>query len=216
MKYDIYSLVLYFRCKYSAGMENYLFVFSQWESEKLVQWTIIYISACKDSNRELKQATFLTTRTLIGSEFDVFDQSWHLLQPLWRRCCQKRRLLKLSNIWVRARTFLLKADFHSAENVARSTFYDRFLLKYKHSSGTNVLGLTFQKKAIAKSWSRGKCRAIDFLRALSFEIQTFKRNECAWLHTFQKKAIAKSRSREIFRWMEIRLKVARYSFTKNR
>ena len=50
----------------------------------------------KHEIRELKQATFLTTRTLTGSEFDVFDQSWHLLQPLWRPCCQKRRLLKLS------------------------------------------------------------------------------------------------------------------------
>ena len=40
-------------------------------------------------NRELKQATFLTTRTLTGSEFDVFDQSRHLRQPLWRPCCVK-------------------------------------------------------------------------------------------------------------------------------
>ena len=48
-------------------------------------------------NRELKQATFLTTRTLIGSKFDVFDQSRRLIQPLWRPCCQKRRLLKVSN-----------------------------------------------------------------------------------------------------------------------
>ena len=46
--------------------------------------------------RELKQATFLTTRTLTGSKFDVFDQPWHLLQSLWRPRCQKRRLLKLS------------------------------------------------------------------------------------------------------------------------
>ena len=30
--------------------------------------------------RELKQATFLTTRTLTGSKFDVFDQSRRLIQ----------------------------------------------------------------------------------------------------------------------------------------
>ena len=34
------------------------------------------------NNRELKQVTFLTTRTLTGSKFDVFDQSRQLLQPL--------------------------------------------------------------------------------------------------------------------------------------
>ena len=55
------------------------------------------VSVLQFDNRELKQATFLTTRTLTGSKFDVFDQSRHLLQPLWRPCCQKRRLLKLSN-----------------------------------------------------------------------------------------------------------------------
>ena len=49
-------------------------------------------------NRDFKQATFLTTRTLTGSKFDVFDQPRPLLQSLWRPCCQKRRLLKLSNL----------------------------------------------------------------------------------------------------------------------
>ena len=49
------------------------------------------------ANRELKQATFLTTRTLTGSKFDVFYQSRRLIQSSWRPCCQKRRLLKLSN-----------------------------------------------------------------------------------------------------------------------
>ena len=32
-----------------------------------------------------------------------------------------------------------KADFHSMQNVARSTFSERFLLNYKQSSGTNSL-----------------------------------------------------------------------------
>ena len=33
----------------------------------------------------------------------------------------------------------LKADFHSVQNVARSTFSERFLLNYKQSSGTNLI-----------------------------------------------------------------------------
>ena len=33
----------------------------------------------------------------------------------------------------------LKADFHSVQNVARSTFSARFLLNYKQSSGTNFI-----------------------------------------------------------------------------
>jgi hypothetical protein len=52
----------------------------------------------------------------------------------------------------------LKADFHSVQNVARSTFNVCFLLKYKHSSGTNLISYswlhTFRKKAIANNRSR--------------------------------------------------------------
>ena len=33
----------------------------------------------------------------------------------------------------------VKADFHSVQNVARSTFSERFLLNYKQSSGTNLI-----------------------------------------------------------------------------
>ena len=33
----------------------------------------------------------------------------------------------------------LKADFHSVQNVARSTFSERFLLNYKQASGTNLI-----------------------------------------------------------------------------
>ena len=33
----------------------------------------------------------------------------------------------------------IKADFHSVQNVARSTFSERFLLNYKQSSGTNLI-----------------------------------------------------------------------------
>ena len=32
-----------------------------------------------------------------------------------------------------------KADFHSVQNVARSTFSERLLLNYKQSSGTNLI-----------------------------------------------------------------------------
>ena len=52
----------------------------------------------------------------------------------------------------------MKADFHSVQNVARSTFSERFLLNYKQSSGTNLISCgwlhTFQKKALAKYRSR--------------------------------------------------------------
>ena len=33
----------------------------------------------------------------------------------------------------------VKADFHSVQNVARSTLSERFLLNYKQSSGTNLI-----------------------------------------------------------------------------
>ena len=33
----------------------------------------------------------------------------------------------------------IKADFHSVQNVARSTFSERCLLNYKQSSGTNLI-----------------------------------------------------------------------------
>ena len=33
----------------------------------------------------------------------------------------------------------VKADFHSVQNVAQSTFSERFLLNYKQSSGTNLI-----------------------------------------------------------------------------
>ena len=33
----------------------------------------------------------------------------------------------------------LKVDFHSVQNVARSTFSERFLLNCKQSSGTNLI-----------------------------------------------------------------------------
>ena len=36
---------------------------------------------------------------------------------------------------------ILKADFHSVQNVARSTFSERFLLNYKQSSGTNLIAV---------------------------------------------------------------------------
>ena len=52
---------------------------------------------------------------------------------------------------------VLKADFHSVQNVARSTFSERFLLNYKQSSGTNLISCgwlnTFKKKALAKDRS---------------------------------------------------------------
>ena len=35
--------------------------------------------------------------------------------------------------------FFVKADFHSVQNVARSTFSERFLLNYKQASGTNLI-----------------------------------------------------------------------------
>ena len=33
----------------------------------------------------------------------------------------------------------VKADFYSVQNVARSTFSERFLLNYKQSNGTNLI-----------------------------------------------------------------------------
>ena len=68
--------------------------YSQIFSSKF-SWVYRFVSS---SNRELKQETFLTTRTSTGSKFDVFDQSRRLIQSSWRPCCQKRRLLKLSNL----------------------------------------------------------------------------------------------------------------------
>ena len=46
-------------------------------------------------NRELKQTTFLTTRTLTGNKLHVFNQSQVCFFTSWRPCCQKRRLLKV-------------------------------------------------------------------------------------------------------------------------
>ena len=52
---------------------------------------------------ELKQVTFLTTRTSTGSKVDVFHQSQPLTQSsdvthavMVCTCCQKRHLLKLT------------------------------------------------------------------------------------------------------------------------
>ena len=43
------------------------------------------------------------------------------------------------NILYRSTNKSLKADFHSVQNVARSTFSERFLLNYKQSSETNLI-----------------------------------------------------------------------------
>jgi hypothetical protein len=40
----------------------------------------------------------------------------------------------------------IKADFHSVEKVARSTFCDHFLLKYKQSSATDEVDCTHLKR----------------------------------------------------------------------
>ena len=56
----------------------------------------------------------------------------------------------------------LRLDFHSVQNVVRSTFCDRFLLKYKQSITANEIcsasQFVFQKKAIAKGRSRMEIR----------------------------------------------------------
>ena len=68
--------------------------------------------------------------------------------------------------------YCVKADFHSVQNVARSTFKfsERFLLNYKQSSGTNLISCgwlhTFQKKALAKNRSRDILHWME-IRALS-------------------------------------------------
>ena len=66
----------------------------------------------------------------------------------------------------------VKADFHSVQNVARSTFSERFLLNYKQSSGTNLISCgwlhTFQKKALAKNRSR------DILHWMEIRLNTTK------------------------------------------
>ena len=53
---------------------------------------------------------------------------------------------------------IFKADFHSVQNIVRSTFSERFLFNYKQSSGTNLISCgwlhTFQKKGLAKHRSR--------------------------------------------------------------
>ena len=54
-----------------------------------------------------------------------------------------------------------------------------------------------------------KCRAINFLRSLSFEMCAVSHSRSTWLFVFQKKAIAKSWSRDILHWMEIPLKSAK-------
>ena len=40
----------------------------------------------------------------------------------------------------------VKGDFHSGQNVARSTFCDRFFLKYKQSSGTAMADCAYFKR----------------------------------------------------------------------
>ena len=48
----------------------------------------------------------------------------------------------------------VKADFHSVKNVARWTFCDRFLLKYKQSSGTNLISKeSDRKKSIVRHFA---------------------------------------------------------------
>ena len=53
-----------------------------------------------------------------------------------------------TKIYKRLRT--IKADFHSMQNVARSTFCDHFLLKYKQSNATNQVDWTHFKR----KWSQ--------------------------------------------------------------
>ena len=58
------------------------------------------------------------------------ETSWKtLLQAAKRRNFQP--ILDISST--------VKADYHSVQNVARSTFSERFLLNYKQSSGTNLI-----------------------------------------------------------------------------
>jgi hypothetical protein len=53
-----------------------------------------------------------------------------------------------TKIYKRMRT--IKADFHSVQNVARSTFCDHFLLKYKQSNATDQVDWTYFKR----KWSQ--------------------------------------------------------------
>ena len=65
-----------------------------------------------------------------------------------------------------------RADFHSVQNVARSSFSERFLLNCKQSSGTNLISCgwlhTFQKKALAKN------RSHDILHWMEIRLKAVK------------------------------------------
>ena len=79
----------------------------------------------------------------------------------------------------------LKADFHSVQNVARSTFSERFLLNYKQSSGTNLISCgwlhTFQKKALAKN------RARDILHWMKIRLNCDNWDRQFRLHSVRKR-----------------------------
>ena len=110
------------------------------------------------------------------------------------------RNFAIAFFWIVFSQPYLKADFHSVQNVARSTFSERFLLNYKQSSGKNLISCgwlhTFQKKALAKSRSR------DILHWMEIRLNAIR---STWQHTFQKKAIAWNRALAKLHWIEISL-----------
>jgi hypothetical protein len=79
-----------------------------------------------------------------------------------------------------------------------------------HNSLLNFRSVFFETPCKGGFSFSAKCRTIDFLRSLSFEMymESTTANEIcsAWLFVFQKKAIAKSLPRNILHRMEIRLK----------
>ena len=182
-------------------------VIAYWNSRDWRHLVIFLRAFCKEGVIRCKQ--------VCGSAFigGVHPQAAHVtwtnslvgLHTALRRISIQCNLASARNFaiaffWIVFSHPYLKADFHSVQNVARSTFSEHFLLNYKQSSGTNLISCgwlhTFQKKALAKNRSR------DVLHWMEIRLNAIR---STWQHTFQKKAITQNRALAKLHWMEISL-----------
>ena len=81
----------------------------------------------------------------ILQHFEILLILWRSFKLWWNFCLDQNLDLLIWNANMAAVTSCkrcTKADSHSLQNVVRSTFCNRFLLKYKQSSGTNLISCT--------------------------------------------------------------------------
>ena len=107
-----------------------------------------YSNKCVNPAHRCSMSDLSTTQTWLGTWTDMKHGMMSVCDIIK---CENRILICVNKT----------GDFHSVQNVARSIFCDRILLKCVQWSSSNKICSTwlfvFQKKAIAKNWSHDIC-----------------------------------------------------------